>query len=451
MSSGERVQQAAVARSEGEVVAICFHRFAPYHVDRIAAASRLLDGQMKVIGVEYSENSTTYAWEKATSRDFERITLFPAENWEEISPLRRLRVLMACLMRIKAKHVFLINYAFADTFAAAIALRLMGKFPYIMMGSKFSDKNRILSREAFKRFLFIPYVGGITSGASHAKYLEFLGVGTNKFRAGLDTLSVKRVRACSGSDPAPGGYEYDRRHFTIVARMIPEKDIPTAIHAYARYRDLSVERGLPARDLVLCGDGPDRSLIEDMVREKKLRSVIFLGFSNEKEVCETLASTLALILPSISETWGLVINEAVAMGVPVLCSDVCGACDDLVRAGINGYSFAPGEAEGLSNLMLMLSSDEEEWRRLAQGSLQVAPQADAARFAEAVLSLVQPRSRIPLIRRHLEDEAEDREEAEAEAESKASAPPSSAAAARVGASAQWPALVTETVPATSMP
>lgn len=322
----------------------------------------------------------------------------------------------------------------------------MGKFPYIMMGSKFNDKDRVLWKEAFKRLLFVPYVGGITSGQSHSKYLQFLGVRTHNYRTGLDTVSLNRVRACSGSDPAPGGYEFDRRHFTIVARMIPEKDFPTAINAYARYRELSLERGLPVRDLVLCGDGPERGMIEGIVREKNLRSVIFLGFASEQEVCETLGSTLALILTSVSETWGLVINEAVAMGVPVLCSDVCGACDELVRSGINGFSFPPGEVEGLANLMLMLAASKEDWRRLAQGSLQVAPRGDATRFADAVLSLVQAHSRIPLVRREQEDELGQGEQVAA----KAPTPVASLAAAGASAAAPWPA-VHERASTASMP
>jgi glycosyltransferase involved in cell wall biosynthesis len=87
-----------------------------------------------------------------------------------------------------------------------------------------------------------------------------------------------------------------------------------------------------------------------------------------------------------------------AAGVPILCSNVCGAADELVQSGVNGFSFAPGEVEGLANLMLLLSSDEEEWRRLSLGALRVAPKGDVARFADAVASVIQPRTRVQLFR-----------------------------------------------------
>lgn len=391
------LNQAADHAEEQEVVAICFQQFAPYHVDRIAAVHSVLGGKMRVIGVEYSDKSTTYAWEKANSEGFERVTMFPAGNWEQMSWMRRLRGLLSCLLRIKAKHVFLINYQLADTFLCAVLLRLLGKSPYIMMGSRFCDNERLFWKETVKRVMFKPYVGGITSGHLHSKYLQFLGVDIGRFRTGLDTVSLQRIREMAGADPAPGGPDYRSRHFTIVARMIPEKDLPTAIRAYGRYCEDCENRGLEPRELVLCGDGPERAMVERVVQESNARAVRFLGFAGEREVCETLATSLALILPSVSETWGLVINEAIAMDVPVLCSDVCGARDELVRTGVNGFSFAPGEVQGLANLMTMVSSDEAMWRQLSAGSSMVAHRADASRFASAVASVVQQQTQVQLL------------------------------------------------------
>lgn len=396
-SIDDLLNQAADHAAEREVVAICFQQFAPYHVDRIAAVHHALGGKMRVFGIEYSDKSTTYAWDKASSDGFERITLFPSGNWEKMSWTQRLRGLIRCLVRIRAKHVFLINYHLTDTLVCAMLLRLMGKFPYIMMGSKFSDKDRFAWREPMKKWMFMPYVGGITSGALHSKYLAFLGVRIDNFRSGLDTLSLHRVREMSGGDPAPGGLDYRARHFTIVARMVPEKDLPTAIHAYGRYCEQCEERGLQPRELVLCGDGPERELVEKAVQESNASFVRFFGFASEREVCETLATSLALILPSVSETWGLVINEAIAMGVPVLCSDVCGAREELVRTGVNGFSFAPGDVQGLANLMMMMSSKEDVWRQLAAGSALVAPRADATRFAKAVAAVMQPLTQVQLL------------------------------------------------------
>jgi glycosyltransferase involved in cell wall biosynthesis len=75
-----------------------------------------------------------------------------------------------------------------------------------------------------------------------------------------------------------------------------------------------------------------------------------------------------------------------------LCTGNVGACDDLLRAGRNGYVIEPDNAEGLARLMERLAADEGEWRRLCEGSLALAPRADVARFADAVAYLVGLRS-----------------------------------------------------------
>jgi glycosyltransferase involved in cell wall biosynthesis len=372
-----------------ETLAIVFHQFAPYHVDRIAATHSVIGRSVRVIGIELSDISTMYSWERTERVPFPRVTLFPSENWQKITPIRRMFKLLLCLRRVKARSVFLINYHLLDTFLSALILRISGVHVYIMMASKLTDRPRVIWKEGLKRILFFPYVGGIASGRAHLSYLDFLGVGTKNFRTGLDTLSVSRVRERSGSDPAPQGTAFAHRHFTIIARMVPEKDIPTALHAYALYRRLCRERGTAARDLVLCGEGPEKDGIQKIVQENDIRSVIFLGHLEEPEICKALASTLALILSSRSETWGLVINEAVAMGVPVLCSDICGAGDELVRVGMNGFIFHVGASEELAELMILVSSCEEEWKRMSLGSLRLAPMADSSRFAHAVASLLQ--------------------------------------------------------------
>jgi glycosyltransferase involved in cell wall biosynthesis len=187
----------------------------------------------------------------------------------------------------------------------------------------------------------------------------------------------------AGTDAAPAGVPHTERHFTIIARFIAKKNITLALEAYAGYlADRSRRR--PPRALYLCGSGELEPALRKKAAELRLEHVHFCGYLSEEEVAQTLGSTLALILPSIEEQHGLVVNEALAMGVPVLVSDNCGARDLLVRSGVNGYVFEPDNAAGLANFMGALDRDEAEWTRLSLGTRRFLPAADTGFFVDAV-------------------------------------------------------------------
>jgi glycosyltransferase involved in cell wall biosynthesis len=187
----------------------------------------------------------------------------------------------------------------------------------------------------------------------------------------------------AGSEPAPRGVPHADRHFTIIARFIAKKNITLALEAYAAYvADHSRRR--PHRALYLCGSGELEPALRQKAADLKLQHVHFCGYLNEEEIARVLGSTLALILPSTEEQHGLVVNEALAMGVPVLLSDNCGARDLLVRSGVNGYVFEPDNAAGLANFMGVLDRDEAEWRRLSLGTRAFLPAADTGFFVAAV-------------------------------------------------------------------
>ena len=119
-----------------------------------------------------------------------------------------------------------------------------------------------------------------------------------------------------------------------------------AIDAYTRYAKML---GAGARDLYICGSGECEEVLRRQA-ESLGDKIKFCGFVQTPEVARILGSTLALILPSTEEQWGLVINEAVAMSLPILCSMNVGARDLLVRSGVNGYIYEPDNPAGDSRV-----------------------------------------------------------------------------------------------------
>jgi glycosyltransferase involved in cell wall biosynthesis len=361
-----------------------WENFGPMHVDRCEAVAEHFAGRRNVIGVEIGGLSNIYAWAAPNVERFRKVTLFPGSSANKISLFRRLHALCkACLSQNQADYFFC-HYQSPEVFLTAVLLRLLGRRVYVMNDSKFDDKPRSLWRELAKSIAYLPYHGALVSGKSSRDYLRFLRFAAGQIVTGYDTLSIERIRtlAATASPAAPGHFE--ARHFTVVARFVPKKNLPTLLEAYAIY----VHSVTTPRSLHLCGSGELEAELREQVSRLKLQDlVIFRGFLQSKEIATTLVNSLALILVSIEEQFGLVVIEAQAMGVPVIFTPACGARDQLLRSGVNGFMVEADNPAGMAYFMKLIASDEALWRRLAEGALDAAPLGDVACFVSAVEEL----------------------------------------------------------------
>lgn len=121
---------------------------------------------------------------------------------------------------------------------------------------------------------------------------------------------------------------------------------------------LEAVAGLDERPVVLfIGRGPRQEALERQASALGVEAV-FSGFREGSDLARHYLASDFLILPSDDDPWGLVVNEAMAAGLPVIASDACGATPDLVIDGITGFSFAAGDAADLRRaISAMLSAD----------------------------------------------------------------------------------------------
>ncbi|MBB4315779.1 glycosyltransferase [Roseospira marina] len=254
-----------------------------------------------------------------------------------------------------------------------------------MNDSKFDDKQRSVFGELVKAVFKWPYRGALVSGRRNAEYAIFHGISKQRVAFGYNAISVARVQAMAEAPPAPDGAPFDARHFTCVARLVPKKNHAMLLQAYRLYCD-QVE--VP-RPLHLCGSGPLEADLRRQVAALGLTDgVVFRGWVQDDEVSRTLAHTVALLLPSTEEQFGIAVIEAQAMGVPVILSDNCGARDSVIRTGVNGFVVEPDNPHGMAFFMARLGEDEVLWRRMCGEALATAPLGDVQRFVEGVETLL---------------------------------------------------------------
>jgi glycosyltransferase involved in cell wall biosynthesis len=96
------------------------------------------------------------------------------------------------------------------------------------------------------------------------------------------------------------------------------------------------------------GVGQLRGQLEAYARDRRLTNVKFVGFKNQTEIAPYFAMSDVFVLPSGFEPWGLVVNEALCFGLPVIASDKVGATGDLVQPGVNGFIYPAGDVAALT-------------------------------------------------------------------------------------------------------
>jgi glycosyltransferase involved in cell wall biosynthesis len=190
--------------------------------------------------------------------------------------------------------------------------------------------------------------GFVVPGKSAFEYLRSLGAAAehiftapnavdNSFFAGR-VGDIRRQSAAFREK-----FALPQRFILFVGRFVPEKGVFDLLDAYAK-----LESGVRSEvGLVFAGNGISR---EELVQRSKRISpgmVCFPGFAQREDLAGLYALADALVLPTHSDTWGLVVNEAMACGLPVIVSEVAGCAADLVEDGCNGYVVPPRDSEKL--------------------------------------------------------------------------------------------------------
>lgn len=164
--------------------------------------------------------------------------------------------------------------------------------------------------------------------------------------------------------------------FLYTGRLTEGKGVRDLLAAYTAYRP----RATQPWELWIAGSGPLASVVEETPH------VRLLGFVQPEEYADLLKETGAFILPSHFEPWGVVVQEAMAAGLPVICSQACGSSDELVEVGRNGYVFPIGNEHALTELLCAISSDDQRVGHMGAVSFQMAKKYTPSKWAEALVT-----------------------------------------------------------------
>jgi len=148
----------------------------------------------------------------------------------------------------------------------------------------------------------------------------------------------------------------------------------------------------PPIHLLMVGDGELRRTCEQYVRTHSL-PVTFAGFLNQGEIAKSYVAGDCLVLASDAyETWGLVVNEAMACGLPAIVSNACGCAPDLLIEGMTGYTFPYGDIDALADRMDRMVVDQEARLRMSNGAQRHIDAFSVGRAADILIEAIQERN-----------------------------------------------------------
>jgi 1,2-diacylglycerol 3-alpha-glucosyltransferase len=360
-----------------ERVAVIWTNFGPYHIARIEALRAFFD----VRAIELASDERLYRWWRAEP-DASSYTLTQGA-WEDQGRFAVAGKLWRLMDDLRPTVILSPGYATLPALCAAAWGRIHGAKTIVMSESNYGDHPRGILPELFKRSLVtLLFHGGVVGGMRAASYLRRLGIPEDKIAGSYDVVDndyfvseAERCRAeASGRPP----------YFLFVGRLAAEKNIPTLLQAHARYLASGGEW-----ELVVVGDGPLRQQLQKQAKaEVQSGKVIFAGHKVIRELPDFYAFAGCLVLPSIREPWGLVVNEAMASGLPVIVSSRCGCSDDLVEDGLNGFIVDPHSASGLAAALERVSKlPRAEWRLMAARSQAIVRRYSPERWADEVRRL----------------------------------------------------------------
>jgi len=233
-------------------------------------------------------------------------------------------------------------------------------------------------RQSAARFILPSYLRRMDAvfvpGERSFQYARYLGVNERKIHRGVYGFDV---RAFNSSHEGRVRQAWPRR-FLFVGRYAPVKGLDVLISAYRKYRE-------SVRDpwsLTCCGKGEMAALLQGEP------GVTDHGFVPPAEQPALFAEHGVFILPSRYEPWGIVLGEACASGMPVICTQACGSGVELVRPYYNGLLCATDDVEALAQQMVWMHEHDAELPRMGERSMAFAAPYAAELWAERLFLIL---------------------------------------------------------------
>jgi glycosyltransferase involved in cell wall biosynthesis len=312
-------------------------------------------------------------------------------TYEGVARWRRILALSADLIRNPSILVVLPGYEKVEYWGMLIVCVLMRHTRAVFCDSTVHDHPKHRWKEIAKRLFFRHCDGFFCYGSRSKEYIASYGVDEKKiiYRCQAAALPHDYSPAQVLTDyRANDGHCSDPKSFLYVGRLSVEKGLVDLLLAF-----IQVHTKLPSARLDVVGTGPLKDELSALAESLGLEQcVTFSGALETEQIAQLFVRSVALVLPSHSEPWGLVVNESLSYGCPVVVSDVCGCAPELVLSGVTGYTYPAGNVPALARAMFDVARLSADRMVVARNCLSViagySPEIAASQMLDGCIRLL---------------------------------------------------------------
>ena len=288
-------------------------------------------------------------------------------NYDSISKFSLIKKLFMDVWQSDAEFILIAGYHQLEYWFMLLAALLRGKKTGVFCDSTKYDNPETLIKSILKRIFFSQCNAYFCYGVRSREYLISKGATEDKiyFRCQaaalpsnycIDDILDYRVNLKSNN----------RHRFLYVGRFSKEKNIQDLLYAFS-----IIQSSYSNVELVLVGSGALEPSLRSLVQELDLGSVVFTGSMNIEDISNQYLNANYFVLPSSSEPWGLVVNEALSYGCPVIVSHRCGCVPELVIDGVTGYVFECGNIDDLVSKMIQAINNLHDFFTISQNCINL--------------------------------------------------------------------------------
>jgi glycosyltransferase involved in cell wall biosynthesis len=360
------------------IAVIVYAKFAPFHCARLEAAGSVgTQRQHRLIGIGVASTQEDYQWpaEGGGSVAYHRVTLFHGRDYWRLRYGEVRRTLHQILDDLKPDVLVLPGWGFKESLAGLGWCLRRGVPRVVISDSQSIDNAQTIGKTRLKRLLVRQFQSGFAGGTPHLRYLRDLGLRQERCVVGCDVVDNDFFSCESGRWRRLHEREGSGATLLSCVRLLPRKNVQGVLESLAMQKT--------SWNWTIVGDGPERVKLERSIQALGLqRRVRLLGHVDYFQLPGLYAQADAYLQPSLSEPWGLAVNEAMASGLPVVVSNRCGCHEDLVQEGVNGFTFDPGSSGSLTQALERLWESRARWGEMGQVSRRIIAQWGLDRFAE---------------------------------------------------------------------